>query len=577
MIAAILALAWSLVFEGGPDKPGPIRKYYLHILVYGYIIVLLPPIFASKRVASALTIFGGIILVVILAADLTALRFFGSPFLNLYPYLPVTAGDASLSTLVGYAASYVPTSVWLLATAAIGFSVFASRLLRKRGQARLTFLLLMPMLYLAAWVSTLLPNQIDPRIAAIMEEPGKPLKHLTSADRSGSFSLSDKPRAVPSTILFIIMESTGASTPSSDGKTLLSQSLIDESRADRWIDFRNAVTNSNATNISVPSLLTGSGAHESSEKVHALPFVSQYAAAQRYRTAFVTSSTMRWAGFDSFISSAQFDTLITGDDSGLPFINDLAVDDHFTYSAAADAIEKADSKLFLTIYPQSLHWPFQADSRFDIPAHIKDRRARAAYIAEAGFRMLFDALHRSGRMDDALIVVVGDHGEFDYRSDLRIARMRLDTFADGILSPIFLIKAPASLSSSDFEALAANSDNLVANHDLAPTIADMLGGKLRRGLTYDGRNLFRPVPGNRVVYSTATNEWRHWTTSAIAVARGHERMTCDAADLCRLVQFDEIQSTLDQPARADDSLFRLAAQDPVLRRAIGQIYRTYYY
>jgi arylsulfatase A-like enzyme len=185
-------------------------------------------------------------------------------------------------------------------------------------------------------------------------------------------------------------------------------------------------------------------------------------------------------------------------------------------------------------------------------------------------------LRKSGRLDDALIVVTGDHGEFDYASTLRMPRMRLNTFDDGILSPIFLVKAPARMAAEDFATLSANSARLVANVDIAPTLADMLGGRLARGLEYEGHSLLKPVPTNRVAYATSTNEWRHWTKSAIAVSRGNQRMTCDEARLCRLQTARDAGSSGGRPATPDDELFRIAAANPVLRQALGQIYRDHY-
>lgn len=577
LIAAIVAFPWLLVSEGGLGEPEPLLKYYGYILGYSFIILLLPPVFRGNRVTAGLSLLAGLVVAIFLTADLTTLRFFDSPFLKLYPYLPVTARNASFEALAGYAVSYVPFNVWLLAFTTVLLGLSASRFLHSRARARVTIILLMAVFFLATSLSADASDRPDARISALMEEPQEPLERLAGSDRSGNFTVAGSARAEPGTIILVIMESTGAGTPSSSGRGLLSRDIIEESRSGRWVTFQNAVTNSNATDISVPSLLTGSGAHEPVEKVHALPFVSQYAASRGYRTAFITSSTMRWAGFDSFFADARLDEVRTAENSGLPFINDLAVDDHFVYQSAAEAIGKADGKLFLTLYPQSLHLPFQTSSAFEIPAHVQNRRARATYIAEAGFRLLFDALRKADRLDDAFIVVTGDHGEFDYNATLRMSKTRLDSFEGGILSPIFLVKAPVGMSSRDFTALAANSGKLVANLDIAPTFADLLGGKLNKGLSYDGFSLFDDVTDDRVTYSTSTNQWRHWPKSVIAVSRGRERMICDKTNLCRLHTAANTQLIFKRQAKPDDQLFHLAARNPALRQALGQIYRGYYY
>ena len=575
-IAVVMAIPWLLIDGGATGSTSPLLKHFVSIIAYCYAVLFLPPIFAGNRTASVISLAGGLAVALVLTADLTTLRYFDAPFLELYPYLPVTANNATLGALGAYAASYVPPSIWLIAVLTTGVALAGSRFVRHRSQARTVTIGLLAGSLLLTFLPAGAFDRVDPRIAALMDEPAKPLQHLGAADRSGNFVMTGEPRAEPKTIIVVIMESTGAATPSSNGRGLLSRSIVADSGTGGWVNFPNAVTNSNATDVSVPSILTGSGAHESLAKIQQLPFLSQYASARGYRTAFLTSSTMRWAGFEAFFGEAHTDQMLTAQESGLPFVNDLGVDDHFVYRAAAQTIAQADGKLFMTLYPQSLHWPFQTDSAFKIPDEIHDRRARATYIAEAGFRLLFDSLRKSGRLDDSLIVVTGDHGEFDYTSTLRMPRMRLNTFDEGILSPIFLVKAPGGMAAGDLGTLSANSARLVANIDLAPTLADMLGGKLAKGLAYDGHSLFEPIPMNRIAYSTSTNEWRHWTRTAIAVSRGNQRMTCDETRLCRLHAARNAHLSPGRAAKPSDDLFRIAASNPVMRQALGQIYRDYY-
>lgn len=575
-IVALIACAWLSVTETNVADPGQLRKYYVHILAYSYLVLLLPPILAGRRMASILSALAAVLLTIAFAADLTAVRFFDAAFLNLYPYLPVKADNATPAAVLGYAASYVPGGVWLLAVLTIAVGLGAARWLRNRQQARLMVAVALPLCYLALTAVAFVSHRPDPQLAGLMAEPRQPLQKLTRTDRSGSFSMTRAPLAEPETIILVVMESTGADAPASNGQALLSESIIAASRAGNWVNFPNAVTSSNATDISVPSLLTGAGADETIGKIGALPFLWQYAAARGYQTGFVTSSTMNWAGFDDFLSGGRLDRMVSSSDSGLPFVNDLAVDDHFVYQTAAQTIRDTPGKLFLTLYPQALHWPFQTQSAFAVPASITGRREQAAYIAEAGLAMMFDTLRATDRLDDALIVIVGDHGEFDFTAKLRAQRGRIATFEEGILSPIFLIKAPATMPARESGVLAANAQSLVANVDIAPTMADLLGGTLTHGQAYTGFSLLRPVPADRVVYSASTNQWRHWTKSAIAVSRGKERLTCDSVMLCRMHRSDKGQLVAMRPAGPGDGLFDLAAGNPILREGLAQIYRDYY-
>ena len=576
-VAAIFAGSWYLVSANALSADGPLQTHFVFILAYSYLALALPPVIGGQRWARVAVALAGLVGTVFLVADLTALRFFGTPFVKLYPFLPVTAGNASLQDLTGTAASYVPAGIWLLAVCTVALALAAANLgRRRRGGARIATLAMIPLLYGATALSASRFNAGDPTLSALMNAPQVPPKRLVASDHADNVRLAGAPLALPKTIVLVLMESTGAAVPSSDGKALLTQRIMRESGAPGWVGFRNAVTNSNATDISLPTLLTGSGAHEPLAKIQAMPFVWQLAAARGYKTAFITAASTNFAGFDKFLGTSHFDQVMTARSAALPFVNDLGGDDYFAYRAAAKAIRQADGRLFMILYVYALHAPFQTRSAFAIPAGIEGRRARAAYIDEAGFGTVFQALRDSHRLDDAFMVFAGDHGEFDNSDSRWLPRSRLDTFDGGILSQAFFMKAPAGLPESERKALAANAGKLVANLDVTPTIAQMLGVGPRIGLTYSGQSLLQPVPADRVAYSTSTNEWRGWPHTAIAVSRGTQRLTCSVADLCRLSDVNGLDIRFERQAGPGDELFRLAVHNPTMRQALGQIYRAHY-
>jgi phosphoglycerol transferase MdoB-like AlkP superfamily enzyme len=576
-IAAIFAGSWYLVSAEGLSADGPLQAHFLYLIAYSYLALALPPVLGGKRWRRVAVALAAVVGTVFLVADLTALRFFDTPFVKLYPFLPVTAGTASLQDVTGTAASYVPAGIWLLAAGTVALALAVANLGRRyRDGARIALLALIPLLYGATALSASRFNAADPTIAALMDAPHVPARRLVASDHADNVRIAGAPRALPKTIVLVLMESTGAAVPSSDGRALLTQRIMGESGAGGWVAFRNAVTNSNATDISLPTLLTGSGAHEPFAKIQAMPFVWQLAAARGYKTAFITAASTNFAGFDTFLSSSRFDQVYTARTAHLPFVNDLGGDDYFAYQTAAKAIRDADGRLFMILYVYSLHAPFQTSSRFPIPPRIEGRRARAAYVTEAGFGTVFQALRDSHRLDDAFMIFAGDHGEFDNSGRSWLPRSRVGTFDGGILSQAFFMKAPASLPESDRQALAGNAGKLVANLDVTPTLAEMLGAGPRAGLTYSGRSLLHPVPADRVAYSTATNEWRDWPRTAIAVSRGHERLTCNIADLCHLSTVDGLDQRLERKAGPGDALFKLAVANPTLRQTLGQIYRAHY-
>ena len=81
-----------------------------------------------------------------------------------------------------------------------------------------------------------------------------------------------------------------------------------------------------------------------------MPFVTDLARLRGYRTAFITSSTLRWANFDSFFAGASLDVTMSAETFRLPFINDQTVDDAVAFRAVAYLVASESGKLFLMLY-----------------------------------------------------------------------------------------------------------------------------------------------------------------------------------------------------------------------------------
>lgn len=574
-IIALIAAAWLISIGALSSGLGAVKRHALYIACLGAALMALAPARGTPWRRSLVLLPPIAALCAVVVADAAFLRFFKVPFFEIYPHLPVTATNVTARALAGYASAYLSFDI-----VAVGAALFAGTLLVGRfkeiGKGTHLAASILPVLLVAA-AGSIGGNRAGAAMALgdVMNEPPVAARRLEAVDRSTAIAPNGAPLHEPRTILFVVLESAGRTIPASDGATPLRDRIARLGGSAGWIDFGNAVTNSNATDVSVPSMLTGAGAHEGLDKLHALPFVTDLAAARGYRTALVTSSTLNWAGFDRFFAGARLDDKMHAESFGRPFVNDLTIDDHFAFGAAADLVERHAGKLFVALYANALHWPFQTESEAGVPEDLSDRRSRAAHIQETGFASLFDALRRTNRLDDALVVVVGDHGEFDFSARAHVPITRVQTFEEGILSPVFLLKAPSGLPAGPAANLRANADRLVAPFDLAPTLAHLLGVTLAGGLRYEGASLLDPVPPERAVFSTATNEWRSWTKASVAVSRGRERMTCEADELCQLGVETGGGLKRVRQATPQDPLFLLALSDPLMRKNIGKIYRDH--
>jgi len=107
-------------------------------------------------------------------------------------------------------------------------------------------------------------------------------------------------------------------------------------------------------------------------------------------------------------------------------------------------------------------------------------RKRAAMMAsvDEGVGLLFDALEATGRLDDTLILFLGDNGFFFGEHGLTVERRF--AYEEGIRTPFLVRYPPAIPAGSTF-------DELVLALDIAPTLVELAGG--RPGPHVQGRSL----------------------------------------------------------------------------------------
>lgn len=537
----------------------------------------------SMLTQELLVALGAASLAVAATIDLCCRQYLGAAPLTIWRYIPISSAGFSVPVLAStYLRAFLPTGFVLAMTALFVATGALAHGLAGSGALSLGTAFLLLVAALLAWIlldrMQARPSLSEGALAFLLAEPeiadnDRSPQALHAADRSNGFRLDRPAPALPETVLVIINESAGNFLPSSDGETSLAQRIRSLSgNPDEWFTPRNVVTNSCCTEISVPSILTGAGSHEGIDTLHRLPFVFDLAKARGYRTALLMSSVLKWLNLDRFFSTAPLDELYSAETSGQPLVNDLGVDDAFTVEQFERMIETARGPVFAVVFLNALHVPFQSESRLPVPAGLKDRRSRALAITESAHHRLFDALKRAGRYEDALIASVGDHGELPgHQETPRATIPRQENFSDWVLRPLFLLKPPRSLPEPMAEALHGNADSLIANVDIAPTLAHLLGTTLSDGLAYTGHSLFEPIPAERIAIATSANEWRPWHGAAVALARGRERLTCDRYDFLQYDSGDGID-----PATASlrrQQLLDAAMQVETVRQNIAHIYR----
>ena len=121
-------------------------------------------------------------------------------------------------------------------------------------------------------------------------------------------------------------------------------------------------------------------------------------------------------------------------------------------------------------------------------------RLRAAMMAsvDEGVGAIFDTLERTGRLDDTLILFLGDNGYFFGEHGL--GPERRFAYEEGIKSP-FLVRYPRLFSAGEIRP------ELVLALDIAPTLVDLAGGTAKHRTHMQGGSLRdlvrRPERGRR--------------------------------------------------------------------------------
>jgi hypothetical protein len=516
-----------------------------------------------------------------MVVDFVAQLYFGLSLYRIFMHLPVKMSDkGSGAAAAAYFKQYVPTKFVLTLSCA---AIFSSVVLKDALPADFVAVSSICSAAIAMLVysgSSLGRGSAEPtsiETAYLKIEDELAAERLYGSDRAAIAVNGSQIASSGKHIVLIINESAGADVPAALSSTHSLARQISElsGNASEWFHPNNALTASSCTDISIPCILTGCGPHESMDQLHRLPMVFDLAKARGLRTLMFTSSSLRWGGFESFFNSQSIDTLYSADTDGMEFVNDMCGDDYLVAKQLHTAILETDEPLCIVVYQNALHIPFQNQSACAIPDGIKDRRKRASYVIEASHGLIFDALKKTGRYDDSLIVSVGDHGEtmgVD-GSDETSRFSRLTNLSEPVVRPLYAIKPPRGLPERELGVLRANMDSLISTIDIAPTVAGLLNLTLPETLSYAGFNLFEPVPADRVHYTLTVNEWRSWPRAAVMLAQGNNCICIDYQNSDILCTDTHGKPLHGEVLRLKETLLKGSLSEPIVQKSISRVFR----
>lgn len=329
----------------------------------------------------------------------------------------------------------------------------------------------------------------------------------------------------PKTILLVINESWGKRPISFYGYPNNPMPFLDKwikKERNHFYVFSNFFSNSSATDVSIPSILTGVVPYESNEKLHEMPLLWDWAKSAGYKTVLVSAQRWKTANLAKFAFSESLDLHLTAEDIDAPIINDIGKDDMIVVKHLANYLKEEKGPVFAIYNSNSLHPPFQQkSSQLAEQPKFRTRYENALFILDKTIEQIHRALEESNRFKDSLIIFTGDHGE----GILKNPMPRLYSFYDEVMCVPFLIRTPKywltkypGISSN----LRQNQFKMAQNIDIAPTIADVFGlnnlpknNRLIENML--GDSLLDFLRQDRVVISLNTNFVRTWNHEGFGI------------------------------------------------------------
>jgi len=306
-----------------------------------------------------------------------------------------------------------------------------------------------------------------------------------------------------------------------------------ESHRPTFIKFKRAYTNSTATDLSVPVILTGIESTSELDKFQKIPFLWNWAEAFNMSSLLVSSQRFEWARFDKYFLSSPPQETITAENSNSPIIHDIGIDDHIGTKIFVEKLALLSSKEpFLAILnTNGMHAPFQRSSDYFSPSEDFSPYQKSAQIVDHAMKPFFDLLQSHSLLDNTFIIFTSDHGEKD--KPIHKASRIYSPYEEFINIP-FLIKVPSSWKKENpllFKNLKDNENVNISNIDIVPTILDIVSLKeasqwnKKVSTLLDGRSLLTKISNERIIKVSTINDFRKWNKEAFTIIKGSRRLT----------------------------------------------------
>lgn len=344
----------------------------------------------------------------------------------------------------------------------------------------------------------------------LMDTPYDATSFAPSPDAADS--LLPTGHAVPKNVIVFVFESLAAQYVGLYGSDLGVTPVLD-SQLPRATVFNHAYAHAPATNLTLVSLLTGRYPRVSFRPVTsshpdiAVPHLSRLMREHGFATGFFSSASLDFQRADAFLKSSNgFERI--DDEEARPeaaaralkrWSDFVGTDDASTLvGMTAWAGARGDQPFFAVLWTAQSHYPYYPPEnarRLTDGSPEFNRYLNAVVEGDRTLGRMMEWLDRTGRADDTLVIVVGDHGQaFGQHRTFGHAG---HTWEEHLRVPLLLINA--RLFSGQ------RRDELCGIADIAPTITHLL--RLPDLPGYHGRSLLRHDRPNTQFFFAAWSDF----------------------------------------------------------------------
>lgn len=228
--------------------------------------------------------------------------------------------------------------------------------------------------------------------------------------------------------------------------------------------------------------------------------IAEYFQERGYRTAFIHGGNFAFTHKLAFLVDRGWEHMLDAKTLPNPHgyeTQTWGIDDQAVYDYAIEWIDAQEDPFFLLIAPILSHHPYLTPERWEPPFPTttkKDCYHNSPYFEDELIGELVAHLKATGRFEDTVFVLVGDHGQaFEEHPYNQIHSVAI--YEENVRVP-FLISNPRLVPR------AQEVDDLAMMPDLLPTLLDVLGFGLD-DYQGDGHSLLDP-PQDRLIYLHTT-------------------------------------------------------------------------